>query len=136
MIAFLAAIAIQAYSSPSSAAPKAAAAADQAIEFFSAASKRARVLGSCAAFSEPEALDTLSDSILGLEQFADIRTEFSEPLRAILAESFAEGERTPVESELNKERCDALRKAASDDMMRALPGLQSTIDFAEGRAAS
>lgn len=135
MIAFLAAIAIQASSSPPPAAPTAAAAADQAIEFFSAASKRARVLGSCAAFSEPDALVTLSDSILGLEQFADIRTDFSEPLRAILAESFAEGERTPVESELNKERCDALRKATSDEMMRALPGLQSTIDFAEGRSA-
>lgn len=135
MIAFLAAIAIQASSSPPPAAPTAAAAADQAIEFFSAASKRARVLGSCAAFSEPEALVTLSDSILGLEQLADIRTEFSEPLRAILAESYAEGERTPVESELNKERCDALRKATSDEMMRALPGLQSTIDFAEGRSA-
>ncbi|MFZ4165476.1 hypothetical protein [Brevundimonas sp. NPDC058933] len=135
MIAFLAAIAIQASSSPPPAAPTAAAAADQAIEFFSAASKRARVLGSCAAFSEPDALVTLSDSILGLEQLADIRTEFSEPLRAILAESYAEGARTPVESELNKERCDALRKATSDEMMRALPGLQSTIDFAEGRSA-
>jgi hypothetical protein len=81
-------------------------------------------------------LDNLVGSILSLDQFAEIRTEFAEPTRAILAESYADGQRTPVESGLNEERCNFLRKASADEIAGALPGLQSAIDFAEGRAAT
>ena len=131
MIALLFVAALQTAPTVAPDQAQADATANAVVSYFTAISAKAGVLGSCAAFVEPDALETFTASVLDRPGIVDLRTMFEPAFRQIIDERYRAGSADLFDPAPTAETCAAHIRRTEADIERLHPGFMSAIAAVE-----